>query len=190
MKTFSKMPWWLVILTGVLILGAGIFLLVANTPGDTNKALDTLMFIVGFIVFAYGVFNLYKAFKLKNDHRLFVAHLIHGILDIVLLLLILFIPDSQALLGVILACWFIVFGLFGLVQTDQSSENHRQSRRISVLLLVIGLVLLIFPLALKIDYILLLGIACIIIGAVRTVQGILLKTRYDDRTSGGRSNLY
>jgi len=191
MKSFGKMPWWLVTLTGALILGAGIFLLVANTPGEEkNKALDTLIFIVGFIVFAYGVFNLYKAFKLKNDHRLFVAHLIHGILDIVLLLLILFIPDTQALLGVILACWFIVFGLFGLVQTDQSSEKNRQSRRISVLLLVIGLVLLIFPLALKIDYILLLGIAGIIIGGVRIVQGILLKTRYDDRTSGGRSNLY
>jgi uncharacterized membrane protein HdeD (DUF308 family) len=76
------------------------------------------------------------------------------------------------------------------VQTDQSSEKNRQSRRISLLLLAIGLVLLIFPLALGIDYILLLGIAGILIGAVRIVQGIVSKSRYDDRTSGGRSNLY
>jgi uncharacterized membrane protein HdeD (DUF308 family) len=191
MKSTGKMPWWLVILTGALILAAGIFLLATNTPdADKNVALRTLLFIVGLIVFAYGVFNLYKAIKLKNDHRLFVVHLIHGILDIVLLLLILFIRDSEKLLGIILACWFIVFGLFGLVQTDQSSEKNRQSRRISVLLLIIGLVLLIFPLALGIDYILLLGLAGIVIGVVRIAQGIIYKARYEERTSGGRSNLY
>jgi len=191
MKPFGRMPWWLVILTGALILGAGVFLLAANTPEqEKNVALQTLLFIVGFIVFAYGIFNLYKAFKLKNDHRLFVAHLIHGILDIVLLLLILIIRDSDKLLGIILACWFIVFGLFGLVQTDQNSEKHRQTRRISVLLLVIGAALLIVPLVFRFDYIILLGIACIIIGAVRIIQGIISKSRYDERTSGGRSNLY
>jgi uncharacterized membrane protein HdeD (DUF308 family) len=193
MKSNGKMPWWLVILTGALILAAGVFLLAANSPeADKNIALKTLLFLVGLVVFAYGVFNLYKAVKLKNDHRMFVAHLIHGILDIVLLLLILIIRDSQALLGIILACWFIVFGLFGLVQSAQNDERNIQSRRISALLLVIGLALLIVPLVLGINeyYILLLGIAGIVIGAVRIVQGIIQKARYDDRTSGGRSNLY
>ncbi len=191
MKSFGKMPWWLVILTGALILGAGVFLLAANTPGeDKNVALQTLLFIVGLIVFAYGIFNLYKAFRLKNDHRLFVAHLVHGILDIVLLLLILIIRDSDKLLGIILACWFIVFGLFGIVQNDSGSERSRQTRRISALLLVIGLALLIIPLLFNFGYIILLGIACIIIGGVRIIQGIVSKSRFDDRTSGGRSNLY
>jgi uncharacterized membrane protein HdeD (DUF308 family) len=192
MKSTGKMPWWLVIITGVLIIAAGIFLLAGNSPiVDKNIALRTLLFIVGFIVFVHGIYNLFKAYKLKNDHRLFVAHLVHGILDIILLLLILFIPDTQTLLGVILACWFIVFGLFGLVQNDQSSEKNRQTRRISALLLVIGVALLVIPIVLGINnyYIVLLGIAGIIIGIVRVAQGIILKTRYDDRTSGGRSNL-
>ena len=191
MKSNWKMPWWLVILTGALIVAVGIFLLAANTPdSEKNAALEMLLFIVGFIVFAYGIYNLYRAFKLKNDRRMFLAHLVHGLLDIILLLLILIIRDSQALLGIILACWFIVFGLFGLVQAGHGNEKNLQSRRINVLLLVIGLVLLIFPLALAIDYILLIGIAGIVIGAVRVTQGIVMKSRYDERTSGGRSNLY
>jgi uncharacterized membrane protein HdeD (DUF308 family) len=195
MKLNGKMPWWLVIFTGTLILAAGIFLLAANntSPGidpHDNMALRTLMFVVGFIVLAYGIFNLYKAFKLKNDHRLFMAHLIHGILDIVLLLLILIISDTEKLLGVILACWFIVFGVFGLVQAGQGNEKNLLARRINVLLLLIGLVLLIFPLWFGIDYILLMGIAGIVIGIVRVAQGIITKSRYDGRTSGGRSNLY
>lgn len=190
MKLNGKMPWWLVVVTGVLIIAAGIFLLAGNSPEvEKNIALKTLLFIVGFFVFLYGIYNLYKAYKLKNEHRMFVAHLVHGILDIILLLLILFIPDTQTLLGVILACWFIVFGLFGLVQNDSSSDKNRQTRRISALLLVIGAALLIIPVALGINYIILLGIAGIIIGIVRVAQGIISKTRYDERTSGGRSNL-
>ncbi len=193
MKSSGKMPWWLVIATGAIIVAIGIFLLAANNTDPNidpreNAALRTLMFVVGLVVLVYGVYNLIKAFQYKNNQRLFIAHLVHGILDIILLLLMLIIRDSQTLLGVILACWFIIFGLFGLVQA--MGDGNFQARRISVLLLVIGLVLLIFPLVFLIDYILLLGIAGIVIGAVRVFQGIIMKTRYDERTSGGRSNLY
>jgi uncharacterized membrane protein HdeD (DUF308 family) len=191
MKWNGKMPWWLVIVTGALIVAAGIFLLATNnTNPEENVALKTLMFIVGLIVLIYGVYNLVKAFNFKNNNRLFVAHLLHGILNIILLLLILIVNDSQTLLGVILACWFIVFGLFGLVQTDQSSAKNLQTRRISVLLLIIGVALLVIPPVLRFDYIILLGIAAILIGVFRIGQGVIYKTRYDDRTSGGRSNLY
>ena len=191
MKTSGKMPWWLVVVTGALIVAVGIFLLATNnTNPEENVALKSLMFIVGLIVMLYGIFNLYKAFKFKNDNRLFVAHLIHGILDIILLLLMLIIRDSQMLLGIILACWFIVFGLFGLVQSGQGNEKNLLTRRINALLLAIGIVLLVVPQVFSINYIFLLGLAGILIGVVRVGQGIISKTRYDDRTSGGRSNLY
>lgn len=191
MKSSGRMPWWLVIVTGALIVAAGIFLLATNnTNPEENVALKTLMFVVGLIVLLYGIYNLYKAFKFKNDNRLFVAHLIHGILDVILLLLMLIIRDSQTLLGIILACWFIVFGLFGLVQSGQGSDRNLQTRRVSALLLVIGIALLVFPQVFSINYIFLLGLAGILIGLVRVGQGIINKTRYEDRTSGGRSNLY
>ena len=191
MKSSGRMPWWLVIVTGALIVAVGIFLLATNNTNlEENVALTTLMFIVGIIVLLYGIFNLYKAFKLKNDNRLFLAHLIHGILDIILLLLMLIIKDSQTLMGVILACWFVVFGLFGLVQSGQGSDKNLQSRRISALLLAIGIALLVVPPLLHIDYIILLGIASIIIGIVRVAQGVINKARFEERTSGGRSNLY
>lgn len=191
MKSSGRMPWWLVIVTGALIVAAGIFLLATNnTNPEENVALKTLMFVVGLIVLLYGIYNLYKAFKFKNDNRLFVAHLIHGILDVILLLLMLIIRDSQTLLGIILACWFIVFGLFGLVQSGQGSDRNLQTRRVSALLLVIGIALLVFPQVFSINYIFLLGLAGILIGLVRVGQGIISKTRYEDRTSGGRSNLY
>ncbi len=189
MKSIGKMSWWLVIITGVLIIAAGIFLLAGNSQEGKNVSLDTLLFIVGFSVLVFGAYNLYKAYALRNDHRMFVVHLIPGILDIILLLLMLFIPPSQKLLGIILACWFIVFGLFGLAQNISGVEKNRHARRTAALLLITGLVLLIIPLLFRFNYIILLGICIIVIGIVRVVQGIIVKSRYDDRTSGGRSNL-
>ncbi len=186
MKTNEQnMPWWLIVFIGIVIIAAGIFLLVSPQVG-----LDVLVFLVGLAVLVYGIYNLYKAFKSKSDHRKFLTYLIHGILDIILLLLIIIITDSPALLGVIVACWFIIFGFFDVVQARQQAEELKSHRtRIGALLLLIGLVLLVIPLILAIDYIILFGVLALIFGAAKTVQGIVHKIKLDERTSSGRSNL-
>lgn len=187
MKTNEKnMSWWLAIVIGVLIIAAGIFLLISPKIG-----LDVLVFLVGLGVLVYGAYNIYIAVKAKSNHREFAPYLVHGLLDIILLLLIIIITDTPALLGIIIACWFIIFGFFDIVQARKEIDNDdkRRRTRIGALLAVIGVCLLIIPLLLSINYIILFGIAALVLGVVKTVQGILNKIKLDESTSGGRSNL-
>ena len=187
----KKMPWWLVVLTGVLVIAVGIFLLAANGTSKTNPdasvALQTLIYIVGIGVLLFGLYCLFKAIQSKNDQQLFLLYLIHGILDIVLFLLILIIPPAPGLLGAILSCWMIVFGIFGIIQGGK--EGGGRKTRAGVLLTLIGIVFLVLVF-LRIDSVLLLGLIALVLGVLRTAQGIIYKAKLDGRTSGGRSNIY
>ena len=183
LSTEKNMPWWLVVVTGVLIIAAGIFLLVSDGVG-----LDVLAFLVGLGVLVFGVYYLFKAVNNKKDNSIFVPYLIHGLLNIILLLLIIFIRNSPALLGVILASWLVIFGFFGIVQARKQSDNKTRIR-LCVLLLLCGVVLMILPFVLGMGHVIFLGIVGIVIGVVRTAMGIIYKVRLDQRTTGGRSNV-
>ncbi len=180
LSTAKSMPWWLVVVTGVLIVAAGIFLLVAPQAG---LAFMTFLLAVG--VLGFGSYNLYKAYRYKDSNELFVMYLVHGLLNIVLFLLIVFIAPSHEdplyiqkmspLFGVILACWFIIFGLFGIIHARQDSENKTRAR-VSTLILLIGIVLFV-PFVIGMYHILFIAIAVLVIGVVRTLLGIVMKTR-------------
>ena len=193
--TEKKMPWWLMVITGLLILAAGIFLLAS--PGFLN----VLISLLGIGVLIIGLYLIVKAIRNKSEsQRDFVLLLIHGILNLVLALLILIlyrahkeitIPtigyQNGTLIGVILGCWLIIFGVFGLIDARKAGGNKTRSR-INLLLVASGIVLLIVPFFLMPHYIF-MGIIGIIIGIIRTTQGIIYKLRLDERTSGGRSNI-
>ena len=186
----KKMPWWLIVLTGVLLLAVGIFLLAANNtdtlnPGAGSPALRTLIVIVGVGVLLFGLYCIFKALQSRYDQRLFPLYLIHGILDIVLFLLILFIPPAPGLLGAILSCWMIVFGIFGMIQGRQ--EGGGQKTRMGVLLTLIGIGFLVLVI-LRVDSVLLLGLIALVVSIIRTAQGILIRTRMGGQSN--RPNLY
>lgn len=180
-------PWWLDVVIGVVIIAVGIFLLVS--PGSGNNILKTL---VGIGVFVFCLYNIYRALKTKNDNRLFIPYLAQGLLNIVLLLLLITIPEDQVnpettlvLVGIIIACWMIVFGFFEIIHARKDGDGGRRMRS-GALLLLAGLGVLIIPLLLRWDSVIFIGIVGIIIGVVKTVQGLLYKVRSDERSSGGR----
>lgn len=180
----KTMPWWFVILTGLIVLAVGIYLLVSQESG-----LNALTFLLTIGVLLFSLYYFYKAYKFKDENRLFVPSLVHALLDLVLFLLLIIIRNSPALLGVILSSWFIIFGLFGLINARQDGGSSTKTR-MSALLLLVGVVLILLPFLLSINHVLFLGIVAILIGVFRTVQGIIYKVQHDGRTSGGRSNLY
>ncbi len=180
----KTMPWWLVVLTGLIILAVGIYLLVSPESG-----LKALTFLLTIGVLLMSLYYFYKAYKFKDENRFFVPSLVHALLDLVLFLLLIIIRNSPALLGVILSSWFIIFGLFGIINARQDGGNASKTR-ISALLLLIGVVLILLPFLLSINHVLFLGIVAILIGVFRTAQGVVYKVQRDGRTSGGRSNLY
>lgn len=191
MNSFTKkMPWWLIVLTGVLLLAVGIFLLAANgtdtlNPNAGSPALRTLITVVGVGVLLFGLYCIFKALQSRHDQRLFLLYLIHGVLDIVLFLLILFIPPAPGLLGAIISCWMIVFGVFGMIQGRQ--EGGGQQTRVGVLLTLIGIGFLVLVI-LRVDSVLLLGLIALVAGIIRIAQGIIIRTRMGGQ--GSRPNLY
>ena len=186
MKSNEKnTPWWLSVVVGVLIIAVGIFLLVS--PKDGN---DVLTFIVGLGVFIFCIINIVKAIQSKNDNRLFIPYLAQALLDIVLLLLIISIPNTPELLGIIIACWLFIFGFFEIIQKRQDGEDRGRLIRNGSFLMLAGIGVLIIPFLIGLDQIIFIGIVALIIGVVKTVQGFIYKVRSDERTSGGRSNLY
>ena len=178
--TVKSLPWWMVIVTGLLILAAGIFLLVSPVDG-----LNVLTFLLGAGVLIFGFYNIYKAFRYKDDNRLFIPFLVHGLLDLVLFILIVVIQNSPAHLGVILSCGFIIFGIFGIIHARQDGES-RTSARLSALLVLIGVVLILLPFLLSMSHVLFLGIVSILIGVVRIAQGIIIKQKLGSYTATGR----
>ena len=51
-----KLPWWLIIITGVVIIVAGIYVL-----ADQINGLNVLVFLVGLGALSFAVFNLVVA---------------------------------------------------------------------------------------------------------------------------------
>lgn len=186
--TDRKMPWWLMVLMGLVIIGLCIFFLVDHDPQAQHSAsLSLLLWVVGIAAAILAAYNLYLALKFKDDNKKSIPCLVHGLLDVVLLLLLIVINDSPNLLGTIIASWLIVFGVFEVI-TARHRENAKRTKLGSILV-IIGLIVLIIPLTLKMDYVILIGVIGIVFGVASAALGIYLKMKYDQRTSGGRSNL-
>ena len=175
-----KLPWWLIIVTGLLIITAGIFVLVDNIKGYEN-GLNVLVFLTGLGALSFGVYNFIVAYKSRSDNSMFLTYLVHGIIDIVLLLLIIIIRNSHLLLGVIIACWMMVFGVFEVIE-GRKNDNQKHTR-LGAIFAIVGLVVLVIPLIFSIDYLTLIGIVGIVFGSLRVALGIMIKSNELKTTS-------
>ncbi len=171
-----KLPWWLIIVTGLISIAAGIFVL-----ADSINGLKVLVFLVGLGTLAFGVYNIIIAFKNYSQRNVFLPFLVHGLIDILLLLLIIIIKDSPLLLGIIVSCWLMVFGVFEAI-AGRRDENQKLSR-LGAILVIIGFIVLIIPLIFSIDYLILIGIVGIVFGVLRVVLGVLIKSNEQKATS-------
>ena len=174
-----KLPWWLIIVTGVLIIAASIFVL-----ADRASALTVLKVIIAIGTFAFAVFNFVIAIKNRDIRSVWISHLAQGIINIVLFILVIAIPASPTLLGIIIALWLIVFGVFEIIAARHYDQNKRS--KMGILLVIIGLVVLIIPLVFSIDYLLLIAIVGLVFGIFRVVLGILIKANDTGATTSLR----
>ena len=177
-----KMAWWVMVLIGVIVVAISIFLL-----ADRYSGLIVLTWLVGIGAAVFGIYNLYLALRNKDHSSDAIPYLVHGLLNLILMLLIIVIHDTQALLGIIVSCWLIVFGVFEVFY-GRRGDNAKRAR-IGAILVIVGLVVLIIPLVLSIDYVILIGIVGLLFGIALAALGIISKLKFDQRTSGGRSNV-
>ena len=171
-----KLPWWLIIITGIIVIAAGIFVL-----ADSINGLRVLVFLAGLGALAFGVYNLIIAFKNNDQKSVFLPFLVHGLIDFLLFLLIIIIRDSPLLLGIIVACWLMAFGVFEAI-AGRRNDNQKRSR-LGAILVIVGLAVLIIPLIFSIDYLILIGIVGIVFGVARIVLGILIKANEGQTSS-------
>lgn len=170
------------VVMGLVIVGVCIFFLANQAAG-----LAVLLWSVGIGVAILTAYNLFMALKFRDDNRKSIPYLVYGLLDAVLLLLLIVINDSPNLLGTIIASWLIVFGVFEVITARQRDDAKRT--KLGSMLVIIGLIVLIIPLILQMDYVILIGVLGLIFGVASAALGIYIKMRFDQRTSGGRSNL-
>jgi uncharacterized membrane protein HdeD (DUF308 family) len=187
--TDKAAPWWLNIIAGIILIAVGIFLLAFMDEGN-----DFLAYIVGIGVFAYCIYNIFKALQNKNDNRLFIPYLAHALLDLVLFILVITIPSTQTgkvsqLIGIIISCWLIIFGFFEIINRKPEDANQHRVRN-GLLLILTGIAMLLILLLIQLNYVIFLGIVAILVGIIKNVQGLMLKVKTDERTTGGRSNLF
>lgn len=194
MKSMEKAtPWWLNVVAGIIIIALGIFLLVSIIDGN-----GFLTYVVGLGIFIFCIYNVIKAMQHKNDNRLFIPYLAHGLLDLVLLLLVITIPSSQPgvkgpqvsqLIGIIISCWLIIFGFFEMI-SKKMSDNQRHRIRNGSLLLLTGVAALLILLLIQINYVVFLGIVALIVGIIKIIQGLMNKVRDDGQGASSRSSLF
>ncbi len=178
MQTAKTMPWWVTMLAGLLILTAGIFLIAWK-----GAALDVLTFLLGAGVLGFGLYNVFMAVGTRDDNRLCIPFIAHGIFNFIMFILVLFIYRSPAHLGVILGSWLIIFGVFRIIYARQDAEQ-KLSPKAGVFTFLIGAALIIIPFAIGIDHVLFIGIVAVIVGTVRAAMGIIKKTQVEnERTS-------
>jgi len=179
-----KIPWWLIIVTGVLIIVAGVFAL-----ADKLSALTVIAVIIAIGTFAFAVFNFVIAIKSRDIRNVWVPHLVQGIINIILFILAVTIPNPATLktairIGIIIACWLIVFGVFEVIAARQNDQSKRS--KMGILLVLIGLVVLVIPLIFRIDYLILIGIVGIVFGVYRSILGIVIGSKRTGNTTSLR----
>lgn len=186
-------PWWLNVVAGIMVIALGIFLLVSTIDGN-----GFLTVVVGVGLFIYCVYNIIKALQHKNDNSLFIPHLAHGLLDLVLLLLIITIPSSRPgvtgpqvsqLIGIIISCWLIIFGFFEMISKKNADSSQHRLRN-GLLLFITGAVALLILLLIQINYVTFLGIVALLVGIIKIVQGLMNKVKNDEFGTGSRSGLF
>jgi uncharacterized membrane protein HdeD (DUF308 family) len=151
---------------------------------DRASALTVLKVIISVGLFAFAVFNFVLAIKNKDIRSVWISHVTQGIINIVLFLLVIIIPASPTLLGIIIAIWLIVFGVFEIIAASHYGQSKRS--KMGILLTVIGLVVLIIPLVFSIDYLILIAIVGLVFGVFRVVLGILIKSKDTGATTSLR----
>ncbi len=174
-----KLPWWLIIVTGVLIIAASIFVL-----ADRVSALMVLTVIIAVGTLAFAVFNFVIAIKSRDIRSVWIPHVVQGIFNIILFLLVIIIPRDEKLIGIIIACWLMAFGVFEIIAARHYNQNKRS--KMGILLVIIGLVVLIIPLVFSIDYLLLIAIVGLVFGVFRVVLGIIIKANGNGGTTSLR----
>lgn len=174
MLTALTRSWWLFVLRGLLAVVFGILALV--WPGPT---VDALVLLFGIFVLIDGVVDFVQAFTGQATGPAWIE-LLQGLLGVGIGILTLVWPDvTELVLLAFIAAWMILIGILGLLAAVRLRRVIRGEWLLGVngaLSLVLGILLIAFPMSGAVAVAGFIGIYAILFGVLLIALGVRLLT--------------
>jgi uncharacterized membrane protein HdeD (DUF308 family) len=175
-RRLSRHSWWMLLVRGILALLFGIIAIV--WPGIT---LIVLVALFGAYALVDGIFAVIVAIQERQVTNRWWVLLLEGIVDIVIGLLVFFLPTLATALALlyVIAAWAIVTGIFEIGAGFYMGASIGRGWAIAIagiISVLFGIVLIIRPGAGILSLIWLLGIYAIIFGVLLIVRAFRFRS--------------
>jgi uncharacterized membrane protein HdeD (DUF308 family) len=161
--------WWAFLLRGIIFILLGVYML-----WHPAGSLAALGFLFGLIVLFTGTAELLRVY-FDRDHSRRVWHLILGIIDVIIgIMLMGHVAASATLLSIIVGFWFL-FGGISMLSLSFISGKSWLTTIGGVLTILFGLLILFNPIFGAVTIVLWTAIAFITIGLFNVLLGFRLK---------------
>ncbi|WP_236538874.1 HdeD family acid-resistance protein [Spiractinospora alimapuensis] len=179
MRELLSRRWWVFVVRGILAIIFG--LLAVFWPGIT---LLVLVILLGAYLLVDGLFAIYHAFTHRQEHRPRWWLVFQGVLSVVLGALLLIWPTSGVLaLVIVFGIWALASGIaqaVAAVQLRKEIPNEWMLIVSAILTILVGLGLILLPLAGAFAIALLIGCFAILLGIAQIALGMRLRRAHRD----------
>lgn len=166
--------WWAILARGLI---AVTFAIIAFSWSDLTLAL--LVAILGISIMFDGIFSIMGSMKAVHDHKNWWVQLIQGILTILLgILVISWTGVTAVVILFFVAIWAVVTGIFELwisCVAPWDSATKYLAGIVGILSLVLGIIMMLFPIQTLTVIIWLIGIYAMILGLTLIVFSFQLR---------------
>jgi uncharacterized membrane protein HdeD (DUF308 family) len=166
--------WWIFLLRGILAIVFGILALI--WPGPT---LEALIILFGAFVLVDGIFELINAFSRRGGDPWWID-LLQGLLGIAVGVLTFVWPDVTGLvLLTFIAVWMVIVGVLGIIaaiQLRRVIEGEWLLGLNALLSLLLGMLLIVFPVSGALAVSWLIGIYAVLFGILLVALSLRLRT--------------
>jgi uncharacterized membrane protein HdeD (DUF308 family) len=177
----SQEPWWVLLISGLLIGAFGIVLLAS--PLATTSF---LVILFGIFAIIFGAIAFIRSFFLIKEDKYWWVLLIEGILGIAIGILVFVFPiETTVVLIYFIAAWLIVRGIFTIA--NGSSAKSGLTIAMGVVALILGIFVLFRPPAYAMATLLgFIGLFAIIRAITLIVQSIVIPIQRKNREKAGK----
>ena len=173
--------------TSLIIRGAVAILFGIIALSWAGITLGLLVYLFAFFVFLAGILSFIGAGMAMKHHDKWWAYLIFGVIDIIIGIIVLVWPAlSIVILIYILAIWAIASGLVQLYSAFTSGWGTGPRWFLilgGILSIVLGFLLMVFPISTTVVLIWFLGIYAILFGIMMIIVGITSRKKLETKTS-------
>jgi uncharacterized membrane protein HdeD (DUF308 family) len=175
MDVATDMPWWGVVLFGILMVVFGVIAMVY-----TDVALWTLIVLFGAIAFVQGILMIIASFAVKKENPGWMVLFLVGIISIILGVVVMVWPDVSATIVLYLvAAWFLIMGLMMLVWAIRNRHEEVPGKMFyaigGLVAIIFALIAFAWPKETVLTILWIIGLFALIFGIFIIIAGFMAK---------------